>query len=525
MLLLLYALIAVSALATYLLYRQAFYWKSRGIPQDPAHPFYGNLIGFRKYRSINDIFEEYYNKYRKSGYPFVGFNFLHKPAALIIDIKLAKNILIRDFANFADRGQFHNERDDPLTGHLINLDGKQWKEMRKKLSPAFSSGKMKFMCPTVIKVSEEFVKVMLEKVPAKTGGSVLEIKDLMARFTTDVIGNCAFGIECNTLRNLNEEFRKMSKKPLTELRHGAILTTFQLSFPNLARRLRMRIVPEDVHKFFMGLVEETIAQREQEQIKRNDFMEMLIELKKGSFTLESGEVVKGLHIGELAAQAFVFFLAGFETSSSTMSFCLYLLAQHIDIQNKLREDIESVLKKHDGELNYESIKAMRYLDQVLSGKSNELVYVDGFKHTSYMSTETLRLYTNVPILERKALKDYVVPGHPKLVIEKGTPVLIPAGAFHRDEDFYPEPEKFDPERFSPEQVAARDSVEWLPFGDGPRNCVGIRFGQMQTSVGVAQMIRNFKFTVCDKTDIPLVYNPKSFVLGTTSGIFLRAERV
>lgn len=142
-----------------------------------------------------------------------------------------------------------------------------------------------------------------------------------------------------------------------------------------------------------------------------------------------------------------------------------------------------------------------------------------------MSTETLRLYTNVPILERKALKDYVVPGHPKLVIEKGLPVFIPAGAFHRDEDFYPEPEKFDPDRFSPEQVAARDSVEWLPFGDGPRNCVGIRFGEMQSRVGVAQMIRNFKFTVCDKTAIPLIYNPKSFVLGTTSGIYLRAERV
>lgn len=371
MLFLLYVLIAVSALATYLLYRQRFYWQSRGIPQDPPHPFYGNLIGFRKYRSINDIFQDYYNKYRKSGYPFVGFNFLHKPAALIIDIKLAKNILIKDFANFADRGQFHNERDDPLTGHLINLEGKRWREMRQKLSPAFSSGKMKFMCPTVIKVSEEFVKVMFEKVPAISGGAVLEIKDLFARFTTDVIGNCAFGIECNTLRNQNEEFRRMSRKPLTDLRHGAILTSFQLSFPDLARKLRMRIVSEDVHQFFMGLVEETIAQRERENIKRNDFMEMLIELKqKGSYTLESGEVVKGLEIGELAAQAFVFFLAGFETSSSAMSFCLYLLAQHIDIQDKLREEIVRVLAAHDGKLTYESIKDMRYLNQVLSGKSS-----------------------------------------------------------------------------------------------------------------------------------------------------------
>ncbi|KAH8394682.1 hypothetical protein KR222_001678, partial [Zaprionus bogoriensis] len=503
---LIYALIAVSALVVYFLHRHATYWKNRGIPQDPPHPFYGNMIGFRKDRIVHDIFADYYNKYRKSGHPFVGFNFLHRHAAFIMDIKLAKSILIKDFSNFADRGQFHNERDDPLTGHLFNLDGKRWREMRQKLSPTFTSGKMKFMFPTVIKVSEEFMKVMFEEIPAKSGGAIIEIKDLMARFTTDVIGTCAFGIECNTLRNPNTDFRKMGSKVFTDLRHGAILTIFQISFPKLARKLRMRMTTDDVHEFFMGLVEETIAYREREKIKRNDFMEMLIELKqKGSFTMDNGEVVKGLDIGELAAQVFVFFLAGFETSSSTMSYSLYELAQHTDIQERLREEIESVLQEHDGKLTYESIKAMRYLDQIIS--------------------ETLRLYTIVPLLERKALNDYVIPDHPNLVIENGTQIIIPAAAYHRDEDFYPDPEKFDPDRFSPEQVAARDSVEWLPFGDGPRNCVGMRFGQMQTRIGLAQLIRNFRFTVCEKTEIPLVYNPKSFVLGTIGGIYLRLERV
>lgn len=417
MLFLIYVLLAVAALAVYFLHRQSSYWKGRGIPQDPPHPFYGNLIGFRSYRIVHDIFGDYYNKFRNSGYPFVGFNFLHKPAALILDIKLAKNILIKDFSNFSDRGQFHNERDDPLTGHLFNLDGIRWKEMRQKLSPTFTSGKMKFMFPTVIKVSEEFVKVMFEEVPVKTGGSIIEIKELMARFTTDVIGTCAFGIECNTLRNLNEDFRKMGSKPFTELRHGAILTTFQMSFPNLAKKLRMRLITEDVHQFFMGLVEETIAYREREKVKRNDFMEMLIELKqKGSFTLENGEVVKGLELGELAAQAFVFFLAGFETSSSTMSFCLYELAQHTDIQDKLREDIERVLQEHDGKITYESIKAMRYLNQVISGKSNEstvlqwtLNFLSLQKLFAYIplclySSEKLSMITLYQIIPNSSLK-------------------------------------------------------------------------------------------------------------------------
>ncbi|XP_060652620.1 cytochrome P450 6a2-like isoform X2 [Drosophila nasuta] len=268
----------------------------------------------------------------------------------------------------------------------------------------------------------------------------------------------------------------------------------------------MRMIPDDVHGFFMGLVNEKIAYREKENIKRNDFMEMLIELKKkGSYTLENGEVVKGLDIGELAAQVFVFYVGGFETSSSTMSYALYELSQHQDIQDKLREHINSVLQQHEGKLTYESIKAMDYLDQVIS--------------------ETLRLYTIVPFLERKALKDYVVPGHPKHVIPKGITVYIPAAAYHRDEDLYPDPMKFDPERFSAEQVANRNSVEWLPFGDGPRNCVGMRFGQMQTRIGLAQLIKNFKFSVCDKTDIPLIYNTRSVALGTVGGIFVRVERI
>lgn len=140
-------------------------------------------------------------------------------------------------------------------------------------------------------------------------------------------------------------------------------------------------------------------------------------------------------------------------------------------------------------------------------------------------TETLRLYTLLAFMERKAVEDYVVPGQSNKVIKKGTTIFIPASAYHRDERFYPDPEKFDPDRFTPEQVAARDSILWLPFGEGPRNCVGMRFGQMQSRIGLAQLIKNFKFSLCDKTAIPLVYDPRSLLIITMGGIYLRMERV
>jgi len=89
MLFLIYLVIAICALVAYLVHRNTTYWRDRGIPQDPAHPFYGNTVGFRKNRDLHGIVTEYYNKFRKSGHPFVGFNFLHRRSAFVMDV-LAK---------------------------------------------------------------------------------------------------------------------------------------------------------------------------------------------------------------------------------------------------------------------------------------------------------------------------------------------------------------------------------------------------------------------------------------------------
>lgn len=129
------------------------------------------------------------------------------------------------------------------------------------------------------------------------------------------------------------------------------------------------------------------------------------------------------------------------------------------------------------------------------------------------------------MLNRKALSDFVVPGYPKHVIKKGMSIIIPAAAMHRDEKFYPNPDRFNPDNFTPERVKNRDSVEWLPFGDGPRNCIGMRFGEMQARIGLAMLVKNFRFSVCDQTPIPMKYNVKSVLLNSESGIFLRVERI
>lgn len=118
-----------------------------------------------------------------------------------------------------------------------------------------------------------------------------------------------------------------------------------------------------------------------------------------------------------------------------------------------------------------------------------------------------------------------MPGHPKYIIKKGMTIFIPAGAIHRDECYFPDPEVFNPDNFSPDKVATRDSVLNLSFGDGPRNCIGMRFGKMQTLVGLALLLKNFQFSVCSQTSIPLKYDKKNFLVSAEGGIYLKVEKL
>ncbi|KAH8254069.1 hypothetical protein KR032_008331 [Drosophila birchii] len=504
--------VALLALASYFIHRRMTFFKRQGVPHDAPHLLRGNMEGFNSSRNIHQIVQDYYDKYRDSKVPFVGFYFFQKPCAFIMDLDLIKHILIKDFSNFSDKGQFYNEKDDPISAHLFNLDGPAWRSLRKKLSSTFTSGKIRNMFPTVVSVGEEFMAVMKEKL-AET--SVLEIRELVARFTVDVIGICAFGIQCNSLRDEKAEFLHFGQRSFVDKRHGPLLFSLLFSYPKLAKRLGFIRRAPHIQKFYQRIVYETVARREKDNIRRNDFLDLLIDMKnQEEIILENGQVVSGLTMEEILAQCFVFFIAGFETSSSTMGFALYELAKNPDIQDKARAEIEEILEQHDQQFTYEFIKDLKYLN---------MIHIVFYYFILYFSLpKTSRLYSIASRLLRMANKRYVVPGHPNFVIEAGQSVIIPSSAIHHDPSIYPDPYEFRPERFSPEESANRPSVAWLPFGDGPRNCIGLRFGRMQACIGLALLIKNFKFSTCPKTRIPLRFNPKSIALSAL-GINLKVE--
>ncbi|XP_047118510.1 probable cytochrome P450 6a14 [Schistocerca piceifrons] len=265
-------------------------------------------------------------------------------------------IMVRDFNYFPDRGIYVDEETDHLSAHLFFLRGQKWRSLRQQLTPTFTSGKMRAMFGIV----RDCARIMVDVIPS---GRDVEVRELIARYSTDVIASCAFAID-----------------------------------------------------------------------------------------VDNGN--KTLTTKEMAAQAWVFFLGGFETSSTTVSFCLYELSRRPDIQKKLQEEVDDVMRKTNGDVTYDDIMTkMPYIEEVVN--------------------ETLRMYPPGAVLNREVVQDYKLPEY-DCVLEKGTKVIIPVMGLHYDRKYFRNPEEFDPEHFSVEQKASRHPYSYLPFGQGTRICIALQ---------------------------------------------------
>lgn len=135
------------------------------------------------------------------------------------------------------------------------------------------------------------------------------------------------------------------------------------------------------------------------------------------------------------------------------------------------------------------------------------------------------MYPPLPLLNRKCTKDWNVP-NTDIIIAKGTPVFIPALALQRDPKFYPEPNNFKPERFHPDNMANTNFLDrpYMPFGEGPRICIGLRFGKIQSKTGLIIMIKNYNFQLSGNTLKPLRMDAKSFFMTPMGGLQMKITK-
>ncbi|XP_056638463.1 probable cytochrome P450 6a13 [Diorhabda sublineata] len=480
------------------------YWQNKGVfTIEPVFPA-GSLKDVKEGKILYfDFYKKFYLELKKRGLSYGGLYEMMSPVLVPVDLELIKNIMLKDFSHFSDHGLYVNEKVDPLTGGLFLLEGEKWRNHRAKLTPTFTTGKMKMMFHTLAACSKGFQELLKEEV--KKNEAVF-IKELLARFTTDIIGSVAFGIECNCMKEPNNEFRTQCSKAFSIT--GKFKRMLHHYSPKwFLKAISFKQTDENVEKFFFDLVKSTIEYREKNNVYRKDFLQMLIELKNTGTVTDEETMKTSTHgtsfltLNEVTAHSFSFFLAGFETSSTTMSFALLELAMNQDIQEKLRKEILEVLKKYDGDITYEGVQEMQYLDQALQ--------------------ETLRKYPPIPLLPRICTKTYKIPNS-DVLIEKGTIVKLAVEALQNDPEIYPSPEKFDPDRWSPENSADRSNFAFLSFGEGPRLCIGMRFGKLQAKCGIITILRDYKVSLNEKTQLPVQLNP-SFITSVKGGVWLNME--
>lgn len=131
------------------------------------------------------------------------------------------------------------------------------------------------------------------------------------------------------------------------------------------------------------------------------------------------------------------------------------------------------------------------------------------------------MYPISPLILRQCTADYKIPGGSDITLEKGQRVIIPAYSFQRDEHYYDQPDTFNPDNFAPDRV---DTNILLSFGDGPRNCIGMRFARLQILVGLVLLLSNFQFSFCEKTESPIVFKKSSVILAPQNGIYLKVQK-
>ncbi|CAG9810918.1 unnamed protein product [Chironomus riparius] len=479
-------LLIVLAVTIYgFLLHQFSYWKRRNVPYIEPHLIYGNAKGVESKFHHTKFWIDLYQKLKSKG-PVAGIYVFFYPIAIVTDLDLVKQILVKDFNVFVNRGHYLNLKDDPISAHLFNIEDESWKFMRNKLSPAFSSGKLKAMFPTIIKLADKFTEI------AETNTS-LDVRDLGARFASDVLGSVGFGIECNAMSTNDSEYHKIATNFMNNLRFMS--KTFLESNRKFFNFIRFTNIDDFTRTFYTTIVDKILQYREENSVNRTDFLNFMIHEKDSS---------RQLTRIEMASQTGVFLVAGHEVVVSLLSHCLYELALRKDLQENARNSIKQVLDEFNGEFSYESVYKMDYIEQCIY--------------------ETARKYFIAVSVRRVVTRDYKVP-NTDIVLEKGTVVQIPVYAIHQDPEIYPEPEKWDPERFSPENVEKRHKFAFLAFGEGPRMCIGKRLGVFILKTVLAKFLMSYEFNLdTNKTTVPIKHCIKKLFLTPSDGIHINVTK-
>jgi len=411
--------------------------------------------------SLNDLRRDFLGAFAKAQKQYgdvvrfqVGLPRFGREIHALFHPEAAHQVFGTDWHDYRKDTKFYNEIRNVIGDGLLTSQDDDWVRQKRFLQPLFTVKR-------VNSYADAFADEAARLVEELRGRDEVNLHAEMTKLTLRIVVRVLFGDDADKLLPI-------VRSAFPVLGAAAVTRAFSpiwipLSWPTPAN-LRARKAQDAL----FGACDEIIARRRATGQHQDDFLGMLLAAR------DNGE---GLTDTEVREQVLVFLLAGHETTSTALTFTLHLLGQHPDIQQRVRDEVATVLGDRTPTVN----------------DARDLTY------TTMVLKEGMRLWPSAPVTGRRSMVERELCGH---TVPAGVDIVTAPWVIHRHPDFWDDPEVFDPERFTPEREKARHRYAWMPFGAGPRSCIGQHFSMLESEIILATLVRAFEFQAL-RTEIPV----------------------
>ncbi|KAK0182440.1 hypothetical protein PV327_000582 [Microctonus hyperodae] len=393
---------------------------------------------------------------------------------------------------------FYNFMHDWFGTGLLTSTGRKWQERRKILTPAFHFNVLREFADIFDKEGHR----MVDELQLENGSFTIDLVPLITKYTLNTICETAMGTSLSKIESTRKDFHNLYRKSIHQMMRPWLYSSLVFSLSSAGRLFKQSL------KVVRGFSEEIIGERQkyhedtqgihlrslnENNDKDQEIMGVEASRKKLAMLDLLIAAMKNGRINNDGIQEEVdtFMFEGHDTTTAGLCFTLLLLAEHGDIQQRVRHEVDEVLEKCKGRMGITELQQLPYLERCIK--------------------EALRLYPSVPTISREVTEDLQLD---KYLIPVGVIINIHLYDLHRDANFWPDPDRYDPDRFLLERIQGRHPYSYVPFSAGPRNCIGQKFAMMELKAMVGHLIHNFYLEPVDLAkDIcilaDLVIRPKS----------------
>ena len=420
------------------------------IPRLAGHPVLGHLQEFRKSRAALQL------RVGREQPDIVRLRFGFVPVVMIGSPSLAHEVLATKHASFMKAPGLSVFLRPLLGTGLLTSEQNVHTRQRKLIAPAFAHKRISAYATTMADRSERFAASLED-------GKVLDISEGIMRLTLEIVGKTLFDAEVGSdAGEVGEALTIAMECAMAQLGSLLPMPPFMPTPTNMKNRRAVAKLDAIVYRI--------IKERRAQGGDRGDLLSMLLETRD-----EAGGTMTDQQIRD---ESMTLFLAGHETTANALSWALYLLAKNPEARARLEAEVDAL-----GRIpSYDDLKELPWTLAVLK--------------------ETLRLYPPAYILGRRVLEDVVIGNYE---IKKGNIVIVNVLGIHRRPDLFPDPARFDPERFLGDAEKQLARCAYLPFGAGPRVCIGNHFALMEGHVLLASLLKRLRFDMAD--DEPVTWEP------------------